>query len=91
VLGKDVDAAALVTTLSGVEAIPPAVVDSLAALAVSDAAAYESAIHALVADFEAREEFLEDIAVADTVLALQVLASERGLSVALTSPLLPER
>ena len=91
VLGKDVDAAALVTTLSGVEAIPPAVVDSLAALAASDASAYESSIHALVADFEAREEFLEDIAVADTVLALQALASERGLSVALTSPLLPER
>jgi hypothetical protein len=91
VLGEDVDAAALVTTLSGLEAIPPAVVDSLAAVAVSDAAAYESGIHALVADFEAREEFLEDIAVADTVLALQVLASERGISVALTSPLLPER
>ena len=91
VLGKDVDAAALVTTLSGVEAIPPAVVDSLAALAASDASAYESSIHALVADFEAREEFLEDIEVADTVLALQALASERGLSVALTSPLLPER
>ena len=90
VLGEDVDAAALVTTLSGVEAIPPAVVDSVSALAASDAPAYESSIHALVADFEAREEFLEDMAVADTVLALQALASERGLSVSLTSPYLPE-
>ena len=81
VLGEDVAAAALVTTLSGVEAIPPAVIDSLAALAASDATAYESAIRALLADFEAREEFLEDIAVADTVLALQALAGERRLSV----------
>jgi hypothetical protein len=91
VLGEDVDAAALVTTLSGVEAIPRAVADSLAALAASDATRYESAIQALVADFEAREEFLEDIAVADTVLALQALAEERDLSVTLSSPLLPER
>ena len=91
VLGDDVGAAALVTTLSGVESIPPAVVDSLAALAASDGPAYESSIHLLVADFGVREEFLEDTAVADTVLALQALAAERGLSVALTSPLVPER
>ena len=42
-----------------------------------------------VADFEARDEFLEDTPVADTVLALQVLAGERGLAVELASPLLP--
>ncbi len=63
--------------------------DALAALAARDAAAYETAIRALVADFEARDEFLEDTAVADTVLALQVLAQERGLAVELESPLLP--
>jgi len=91
VLGEDVDAAALVTTLSGVEAIPTAVADSLSALAASDVTVYESAIQALVADFEAREEFLEDIAVADTVLALQALADQRHLSVTLSSPLLPEQ
>jgi hypothetical protein len=91
VLGEDDAAVALVPALAGVEAIPPGVVDSLTALAASDATAYESAIRALVADFEAREEFLEDIAVADTVLALQALAGERHLSVALSSPVLPER
>ena len=40
-----------------------------------EAPAYRAAIEALVADFEARAEFLEDIAVADTVLALQALAA----------------
>ena len=91
VLGEDDAAAALVSTLAGVEAIPPAAVDSLTALAASDGHGYESAIRALVADFEAREEFLEGIAVADTVLALQALAGERHLSAVLSSPLLPHR
>jgi hypothetical protein len=65
------------------------VADALAALAARDAAGYDAAIHALLADFEGREEFLEDTPVADTVLALQALAQERGLAASLTSPLLP--
>jgi hypothetical protein len=89
VLEDDRAAAGLVTTLRGAEAIPPAVPENLAALAASDAAAYDAAIRALVADFESREEFLEDIPVADTVLALQALAAERGLAVVLASPVLP--
>jgi hypothetical protein len=89
VLGEDPAAAALVPTLAGAEAIPPAVVDSLTALAASDGTAYEPAIRALLADFEARGEFLEDIPVADTVLALQALAGERRLSARLTSPSCP--
>jgi tetratricopeptide (TPR) repeat protein len=88
-LGEDRDAAASARTLEGVEAIPPAVTDSLAALATGDQNGYEASIRALVADFEAREEFLEDVPVADTVLALQALAAERGIEVALASPLLP--
>ncbi len=89
VLGEDDAAAALAATLTGAEAIPPAVVDSIAALAGRDAAAYETAIAALVADFEGRVEFLEDIAVADTVLALQALAAQREIRAPLESPLLP--
>ncbi len=89
VVGKDGDAGALAPTLGGEEAIPPAVHDSLAALAAGDARAYEFAIRALVADFEAREEFLEDIPVADTVLALQALAAPRVVDVELTSSMLP--
>jgi hypothetical protein len=65
------------------------VTDSLAALAARDAAAYESAIRALVADFEARDAYLEDTPVADTVLALQALAAERWIVIALESPILP--
>jgi hypothetical protein len=91
VLGDDAAAAALVPTLAGAEVIPPAVPDSLAALARSDASAYETAIRALVADFEVRDEFLEDVPVADTVLALQELAAHRSIAVAVSSTLLPER
>jgi hypothetical protein len=39
--------------------------------------------------FETREEYLEDVAVADTVLVLQALAARRGFAVELESPLLP--
>jgi hypothetical protein len=88
-LGDDEAAGAAAATLTGRDDFPPAVADSLVALAARDAAAYETAIRALVADFEGREEFLEDTRVADTVLALQVLARERGLTVKLSSPLLP--
>jgi hypothetical protein len=91
VLGGDQEAAALVPTLAGVDAIPQAVVASLRALAAGDASTYKAAINALVADFEARADFLEDVPVADTVLALQALALARGIEVALVSPLVPTR
>ena len=90
VLEDDAAAAAVVPTLSGAESIPPAVTATLGALAAGDAAGYATAISELVADFEARDEFLEDVPVADTVLALQVLAAERGVVVELTSVVLPE-
>ena len=89
VLGDDEGAAALVPTLAGADAIPRTVVRSLAALAEADAEQYDVAIRDLVADFESREEFLEDVPVADTVLALQVLAAARGLDVELRSVTLP--
>lgn len=89
VLGHDDGAAVLVTTLAGHDSIPPAVVDSLAALAAVDAEGYTVAISELVGDFESREEFLEDVPVADTVLALQALADVRGLQVQLRSVMLP--
>jgi len=90
VLAEDAAAAALVPTFAEAESIPPAVTGSLGALAANDASAYEVAIRELVADFEARDEFLEDIPVADTVLAFQALAAERGISVPLTSSVLPD-
>ena len=89
VRGDDADAAELAATLEGREDFPEAVADTLVALAAGDARRYEEAIRALLADFESRHEFLEEIAVADTVLALQALAVRRGLTVSLSSPLLP--
>jgi len=89
VLNADAEAAEEAAALQGRDDFPAAVADSLVALAARDGGAYESAIRALVADFEARDEFLEDVAVADTVLALQLLAQERGFAARLSSPLLP--
>lgn len=89
VRGEDDAAAALTGTLRDRDDFPRVVADTLAALSASDPAGYEAAIRALLADFEAREEFLEDTAVADTVLALDVLAVRRALIVELTSSMLP--
>lgn len=89
VLGENQAAAVSTSTLVGAEHIPPAVVDSLAALTRRDAPAYEAAIRALVADFEGRAAYLEDTPVADTVLALQALAAERWIVLELVSPVLP--
>jgi hypothetical protein len=89
VLNADSEAGEDAAKLRGRDDFPAPVADSLAALAASDAGAYDAAIHALLADFEKREEFLEDTPVADTVLALQALAQERGLAASLSSLLLP--
>jgi hypothetical protein len=89
VLGEDERARLQAGPLLARDDFPRAVADSLVALASGDAGAYEAAIRALLEDFERRDEFLEDIPVADTVLALQELAAKRGLTVELTSALLP--
>jgi len=88
VLGDDSKAAALVATLDGAS-IPPAVTACLVALASRDASGYAGAVRALVADFEARDEYLEDVPVADTVLAFQAIGSTRGFEVELSSAMLP--
>ena len=89
VRGEDADAAELAATLEGRDDFPAEVADTLVPLSAGTPGAYETAIHALLDDFEARTEFLEDIPVADTVLALEALASRRGLTASLRSPLLP--
>jgi hypothetical protein len=65
------------------------VADALATLASSDRPGYVLAVESVLESFETREEYLEDIAVADTVLVLQTLAARRGLTAELASPLLP--
>ena len=89
VLDADAEARAPAATLQGRDDFPAPVADALVALAAHAADGYEAAIRALLADFESREAFLEDIPVADTVLALQVLASDRGLAAKLSSSVLP--
>jgi hypothetical protein len=87
VLGRNADA---VEAAAGFGAeFPGDVAAALSALGGGDAAAYGSAVGSVLGSFEARGAFLEDARVADTVLALQALAAERGLAVELSSPLLP--
>ena len=50
---------------------------------------YIYAIESVLESFETRDEYLEDIPVADTVLVLQALAARRGIAAELSSPLLP--
>jgi len=68
---------------------PPAVGDALAFLAAQDVLGYTEAVEAVLVSFETRDEYLEDMPVADTVLVLQTLAQRRGIAVELASPLLP--
>lgn len=69
---------------------PRDVGDALAMIAAgTDAVGYVDAIERVLESFETRDAYLEDVAVADTVLALQALAEQRGLRAELESPLLP--
>ncbi len=70
-------------------AFPTDVADALAYVAGEDPLGYTEAIESVLESFETRDEYLEDIPVADTVLVLQALAGRRGIEVALTSALLP--
>ena len=88
-LGEDEAAGELARALRARDDFPALVAGSLVALVAHDADGYEAEIRSLLADFEGREEYLEDTPVADTVLALQVLAAERRLTVSLSSALLP--
>ncbi len=89
VLGRHEEARPLAASLQGRDDFPADVADALAALAVDDEAAYDSAVRSVLASFETRGDYLEDIPVADTVVVLQALATRRGLAAELTSPLLP--
>jgi hypothetical protein len=54
--------------------------DAIVALANRDRAAYEAAIGAIVADFEARPEHLTGVRIADTAVMLERLAEPRGMA-----------
>ncbi|MFL5919280.1 MAG: hypothetical protein ACJ74L_05205 [Gaiellaceae bacterium] len=89
VLGRDEEARALADGLRTNEAFPAPVGDALAFIAAQDVLGYVDAIEAVLESFETRDEYLEDLPVADTVMVLQALAGRREMAAALSSPLLP--
>jgi hypothetical protein len=90
VLGSDVEARVLASTLRDRDDFPRDVADALTTVAAADRAGYRVAVESVLESFETRTEFLADVAVADTVLVLQLLAAERDIAVDLpASPRLP--
>src|SRR4051812_5788688 len=89
VLGHDDDARAVAETIRERGDFPAGVADALATLAAGDRLGYVLAVESVLESFETRDEYLEDVAVADTVLVLQELARRRDLAAELESPLLP--
>jgi hypothetical protein len=72
------------------DGFPADVGDALAFIAAHDVVGYIGAVESVLESFETREEYLEDLPAADTVLVLQALAERRGLAQAeLESELLP--
>ncbi len=89
VLGRDAEARPLASSLRERPDFPPAVADALATIAAEDRLGYINAIEDVLESFETRDEYLEDLPVADTVLVLQALAERRDVAAELESPLLP--
>jgi hypothetical protein len=89
-LGRDAEALAAAESIQDRKDFPSAVAAALAALAAGRARDYGVAARAVLSSFESREEYLEDVPVADTVIVLQRLAARRGIDARLpASPVLP--
>ena len=91
VLGRDADARAHADAIRTRDDFPAEVGDALAFLAAQDVLGYQTAVEAVLESFETRDEYLEDLPVADTVLILQALAERRGIAADLDSSLLPRK
>jgi hypothetical protein len=79
VLERDEEAVGVAATLG--DGFPSDVAGALRALAAHDADAYRAAVAAVGRSFETREDFLEDIPVPDTALALDALELRRRRAV----------
>jgi tetratricopeptide (TPR) repeat protein len=89
VLGRPADAREHADVIRTREDFPNDVGDALAFLAAEDVGGYEPAVESVLESFETRDEYLEDLPIADTVLVLQAVAERRGMAPELRSPLLP--
>jgi hypothetical protein len=90
VLGRDEEARTLADGLRTRDDFPAPVGDALAFITAGDPLGYLEAVEEVLESFETREEYLEDLPAADTVLVLQALAGRRDLAADLSSPLLPD-
>jgi hypothetical protein len=89
-LGEWPEARHVAESLRERDDFPRDVADALAYIAADDVVGYIEAVDSIVDSFETRDEYLENIAVADTALVLQELARRRGIEYALpASPVLP--
>jgi tetratricopeptide (TPR) repeat protein len=91
VLGREEEARVHADAIRVRDDFPTPVGDALAMIAAgSDEVGYIEAVEEVLESFETRDEYLEDVPVADTVVVLQALAERRGLAPAeLSSALLP--
>jgi hypothetical protein len=89
VLGLDEEARVLADGLRTHDDFPAPVGDALAYVAAKDLLGYIDAIGAVLESFETREDYLEDLPAADTVVVLQALALRRDMAAELSSTLLP--
>jgi hypothetical protein len=88
-LGRDKEARPVADSLRERDDFPHDVADALATLAAEDTLGYTYAVESVLESFEHRDEYLEDIPIADTVIVLQALAGRRCIAADLASPLLP--
>ena len=88
-LGRDEEARPLADSIRTRDDFPQDVGDALATIAAEDTLGYTYAVESVLESFETRDEYLEDMAVADTVVVLQALAERRGMAADLSSGLLP--
>ena len=89
-LGRWAEARHVAESLRARDDFPQDVADALAFIAAPDVVAYIEAVESVVESFETREEYLEEMRVADTALVLHELARRRGIEEVLpSSPVLP--
>ena len=88
-LGRDEEARAVADSIRERDDFPRDVADALATLSAEDVLGYTYAVESVLESFATRDEYLEDMPVADTVIVLQALSERRGMAADLASPMLP--